>query len=112
MDIEVRQLPKKTVAYIGILIFLGFVWFFLVASGKSTKVAKILYTLGYKNISDVQVYGKQEFIRDDINLKGYKYTIRFKNLTTNEECNGFVLKDFKNNVEKDLNCKKIKLEYK
>ena len=108
MNNEVRQLPKKTIIYIGILIFLGFVWFSLVTSGKSTKVTKILYTLGYKNISNVKVYGKQEFIRDDVNIKGYKYTVRFKNLTTNEECNGFVLKDFKNNVEKDLTCKRYR----
>ena len=82
--------------------------YFLVANGQSTKVTEILNTLGYKNVTDVQVYANHQFIRDDINVKGYKYTISFTNLDTKEECKGFVLKDFKRNVDKDLLCTKIK----
>jgi len=54
------------------------------------------------------VYANHQFLREDINVKGYKYTISFKNLKTNEECKGFVLKDFKRNVDKDLICTKLK----
>jgi hypothetical protein len=83
------------------------VWFVAVAYGQSVKATKILYKLGYENVSDVKVYANHQFIRDDINVKGFKYTISFTNLDTNEECKGFVLKDFKQNVEKDLLCKEI-----
>ena len=108
MEHEVRRLPKKTVIYMVILGVLGFVWIFLVSSGQSSKVTKILYTLGYKNVSDVKVYAHHEFIREDLNIKGFKYTISFINKDKNEECKGFVLKDFKRNVTEDLICKSIK----
>ncbi len=107
MEPEIRRLPKKTVIYLTILGLLGVVWYFAVASGQSSKVTKILYKLNYQNVSDVKVYAKHEFIREDINIKGYKYTVSFINLDTNEACKGFVLKDFKRNVTKDLLCNKI-----
>jgi len=107
MENEVRKLPKKTIVIMVILGILGLVWFISVAYGQSVKVTKILNTLGYKNVSDVRVYANHQFLREDINVKGFKYTISFTNLDTNETCKGFVLKDFKRNVEKDLICKKI-----
>ncbi len=108
METEVRKMPKKTVFIMIILIGLGIVWYFLVANGQAGKVTKILHKLGYDNVRDVKVYANHQFIRDDINVKGFKYTISFKNLTTNQECKGFVLKDFKRNVDKDLICTKLK----
>jgi len=108
METEIRRLPKKTIFFMFTIIILGVLTYFLVANGQSTKVTEILNTLGYKNVTDVQVYANHQFIRDDINVKGYKYTISFINLDTNEECKGFVLKDFKRNVDKDLLCTKIK----
>ncbi len=107
METEVRKLPKKTKIYIYILIVLGIVSFFLVDSGKAVKATKILHQLGYEDVSGVQVYATQEFLREDINVKGYKYTVKFINNKSNEECKGYILKDFKGNVEKDLLCKKI-----
>ncbi len=108
MSTEVRKLPKKTVIYLIILGVLGVLWFFLVSFGQATKVTKILQTLGYENVSKVKVYANHEFLREDINVKGFKYTISFVNKDTNEECKGFVLKDFKRNVEKDIICTKVK----
>ena len=81
--------------------------FFLVDFGKASKASKILEQLGYKNITSVQVYGTQEFLREDINVKGLRYTVKFIDKNTNEECKGYILKDLKNNVEKDLLCEKI-----
>jgi hypothetical protein len=107
METEIRKLPKKTIIYIIILSLLGIAWFFLVAYGQETKVSKILETLGYKHISNVKVYAYHQFLREDINVKGYKYTISFTNLEKKENCKGFVLKDFKRNVTEDLICKKI-----
>ena len=107
METEVRKLPKKTVIYMMMIGLLGFIWLFLVSYGQESKVIKILKTLKYNNVSNVKVYANHQFLREDINVKGYKYTISFTDLDKNEECKGFVLKDFKRNVTKDLLCKKI-----
>ena len=108
METEIRRIPKKTIFLMIILALLGVIWYFLVAFGQTNKVTKILHKLGYDKVIDVKVYANHQFIRDDINVKGYKYTVSFINLKTNETCKGFVLKDFKKNVDKDLICTKIK----
>ena len=107
MENEVRKLPKKTIIIMIILGILGLVWFIAVAYGQSVKATKILNKLGYNNVSNVKVYANHQFVRDDINVNGFKYTISFVNLDTNEQCKGFILKDFKQNVDKDLICQKI-----
>lgn len=107
MENEVRKLPKKTIIIMIILGLLGLLWFIAVAYGQSVKATKILNTLGYKNVSNVKVYANHQFVREDINVNGFKYTVSFTNLDTNEECKGFILKDFKQNVDKDLICQKI-----
>lgn len=107
MENEVRRLPKKTIIIMIILGVLGVVWYVAVGYGQSVKATKILDQLGYKNVSDVKVYANHQFVREDINVNGYKYTVSFTNLDTNEICKGFILKDFKQNVEKDLICQKI-----
>jgi hypothetical protein len=108
METEVRKLPKKTIIYIVIMGILGIVWISLVSFGQTSKVTKILNNLGYKNISNVKVYANHQFLREDINVKGIKYSIGFVDLSKNELCKGFVLKDYKKNITKDLICKKIK----
>jgi len=107
MENEVRKLPKKTIVIMVILGLLGLALFFAVAYGQSVKATKILNQLGYKNVSDVKVYANHQFIREDINVKGFKYTVSFINKDTNEQCKGFILKDFKRNVDKDIICQKI-----
>jgi len=106
MEQEVRKLPKKTIFYIGLLCVLGVGFFYLISYGQANKVTKILHMLGYKNVANVKVYANHEFLREDINVKGYKYTVSFTNLDSNEDCKGFVLKDFKRNVTDELICKK------
>jgi hypothetical protein len=108
METEIRKMPKKTIFFMIILTLLGIIWYFLVNYGQSNKVTKILHKLGYAKVMDVKVYANHQFLREDINVKGYKYTISFTNIQTNETCKGFVLKDFKKNVDKDLICTKIK----
>jgi hypothetical protein len=51
------------------------------------------------------VFSRTEFLNEATNIKGYQYSLRFIDLTTNKECKGFVLKDFKGNIDKDLECK-------
>ena len=106
METEVRKLPRKTIVTIGILIALGIISFFLATAGKATKATKILAQLGFENVSKVTVYADQEILNEEINVKGMKYTVSFFNNATNEDCKGFIVKDYKNNVFKDLLCKK------
>ena len=108
MEVEVRKMPKKTIFITIILITLGIVWYLLVSNGQATKVTKILNKLGYDKVRNVKVYANHQFIREDINVKGYKYTVSFTNLKNSEQCKGFVLQDFKRNVDKDLVCTKLK----
>lgn len=106
METEIRKLPKKTIVIIVSLVVLGIISFFLASAGKATKAQKILTELGFEDVSHVRVYATQEFLREDINIKGMQYTVSFTNNKTKEECKGFILKDYKGNVEKDLLCKK------
>ena len=106
MEPEVRKLPKKTIIMIISIVILGIISFFIATAGKAVKAEKILAKLGYEDVSDITVYATQEFLREDINIKGLKYTVSFIDNNANKECKGFILQDYKGNVEKDLLCKK------
>lgn len=106
-EIEVRPIPKKTYFFIALIIILGIATFFITSAGKATKATKILHSLGLTQVSDVKVYATQEFLREDINVKGMRYTVSFTNNETKEHCKGFVLKDYKGNMDKDLLCNKF-----
>jgi hypothetical protein len=106
MEPEIRKLPKKTVIMIATVIIVGILIFIIASAGKAVKVEKILHKLGYTDVSGITVYATQEFLREDINVKGMKYTVSFTNNLKKEDCKGFVLKDYKGNVEEDLLCGK------
>lgn len=103
-EIEVRKISKKTWIWMGIIIVLGIVVFFLVESGKVSKAEKVLYELGYKQVSNVKVYSITQVENVDTNIQGYKYFVKFRDMEVNKDCKGFILKDFKQNVDKDLIC--------
>ena len=102
---EVRELPKKTNIYIAILVIAGILAVFLVKDGKSQKATKILYALGYTKVENVSVFSKTEFANEDSNVKGFQYALKFTDLTTNKECRGWIVKDFKGKMAQDLECK-------
>jgi hypothetical protein len=81
---------------------------FLVQNGHSSKATKILNKLGYLNIKNVKVFAKKQFLAQDTNIKGYQYSLKFVNIDTNKRCKGFIFRDFKGNINKDLQCEKIK----
>lgn len=107
-NIEVRKIGLKTYIYMGIIVVLGIVFFLLVENGKSVKATKILKELGYENVKDVSVYSIKDFENIDTKIQGKQYFVKFENLDTNEFCKGFIIKDFKHNVDKDLTCIKDK----
>jgi hypothetical protein len=102
--IEVRKINKNMSIVIGIIILLGIAVFFMVENGKSSKAKKILIELGYKNIGNVEVYSVTQVENVDTKIQGYKYFVKFKDLEQNKECKGFILKDFKHNIDKDVVC--------
>ncbi len=102
--IEVRKIGKKTWIWMGIIILLGIIVFFIVENGKSVKAEKVLHELGYQQVSDVKVYSITQVENIDTKVQGYKYFVKFKDVKENKECKGFILKDFKHNVDKDLIC--------
>jgi len=106
METEIRKIPKKTMIIIGSLIALGIISFILASAGKATKAKGILEQLGFKNVSKIRVYKTQEILNEEINIKGMRYNVSFFNNETNEKCKGYIVKDYKNNVFKDLLCKK------
>lgn len=106
MEKEIRKLPKKTMIIIGSLIALGVISFILASAGKASKAKAILEQLGYSNVSKIRVYKTQEVLNEEINIKGMRYNVSFFNNATQEECKGFIVKDYKSNVFKDLLCKK------
>ena len=105
MEPEVRKMPKKTVILLSGMVVLGILSFFGVVYGKTIKATKILNKLGYTNIVNVHIYATQEFLNETTNIKGMQYKVSFKDLDKQQECRGFIVRDFKNNVEKDLDCK-------
>ncbi len=104
-NVKVRQLPKKTFLYIAILVIAGILAVFIVKDGKARKATKILTQLGFTKVSDVSVFARTEFLNEGTNVKGYQYSLKFIDLTTQKECRGFILKDFKGKIAKDLECK-------
>jgi hypothetical protein len=106
-NIKVRELPTKTYIYLCILIVAGILAIFIVKDGKSKKATKVLTQLGYLKVADVSVFKKTEFVNEDTNIRGFQYSLQFKDLTANKICKGWIVRDFKGKVAKDLECKKI-----
>ncbi len=102
---ETRQIPKKTFVYIAIIIVVGILSMFIVKYGKAQKATKVLNKLGFTKVTDVTVFSKTEFLNESTNVKGYQYALKFIDLSKNKTCKGFILMDFKGNVDKDLECK-------
>lgn len=87
-----------------IIAVIGAIVFYISEQGKSSKAEKILTELGYKNTSDVKVFSVAQFENIDTKIQGYKYFVTFNDNATNQKCKGFVAKDFKRNVYKDIAC--------
>jgi hypothetical protein len=104
-NIETRKIPKQNLIIILIVIVLGIFSYFIAKNGKTSKVTKILYSLNYKNINNIKVYGVTKVEDENTRIQGYKYFVIFTDKTTKKECRGFVMKDFKQNVKKDISCK-------
>lgn len=102
---EVRKLPLKTKIIFVFISILALAFFLIQENTKKNKAHKILINLGYHNISNLKVFKKTE-VEDTISkIKGNKYFITFTNNQTKQECRGFILKDFKHNIDQDISCK-------
>lgn len=102
--IEVRKISTKTYIFMAVIAILGIIIFYMAEQGKSAKAEKILVELGYKNTNNVKVYSVTQFENIDTKIQGYKYFVSFTDASTNKHCKGFIAKDFKQNVNKDIVC--------
>jgi hypothetical protein len=104
-QIKVRKISPTTYMYMGIIVILGILGFLLAQGGKASKARAILDQLGYKNVANVKVFGVHKVEDMDTKIQGYKHFVTFTNQATNQECRGFIYKDFKRNVKQDITCK-------
>jgi hypothetical protein len=102
--IEVRKLPKNTKIIFAVLVVFSISIFYLVQNTLKQDTQKILYNLGYKNISNLKVYSKNKVEDKETRIQGFKYFVKFNNLQNNKKCVGFILKDFKRKLAKNINC--------
>ena len=105
METQTRPIPKKTYIIISILILLGIVFYFLTEYGKEQKAQRVLQETVHKNISNLSVATVHKYRNQDTNIEGFKYTVKFHDNDLDKDCRGFVWKDFKNNIMKDIECK-------
>ena len=45
-----------------------------------------------------------KFNNEETNIQGYRYTVKYHNIDTNENCRGFMWADFKKNIIHDIDC--------
>ena len=104
-DIKIRKLPRKTIIILITISILAAFVYYLTQEEKKSKVTAILSQVGYKNVSNVKVYGATKVEDKDTKIQGFRYFVIFNNVETNQECRGFVVKDFKRKYKKDITCK-------
>ena len=103
---EVRKLPKQTKIVFFVLSILALGFYLLAENSKSRDAQIILLNLGYHSISNCKVYRKTK-VEDKVSkIQGDKYFVTFTNDETKEDCRGFILKDYKRNLDQDISCKK------
>lgn len=102
--IQVRQLPKNTKIIFIALFVISIGIYFLVQNTLKQDTEAILYKLGYKNISNLEVFSKNKVEDKETRIQGFKYFVKFNDLQNNKKCTGFILKDFKRKLAKDIDC--------
>jgi len=107
-EIQVRQIPKKTIIWFAVMIVLAIAIYLITETTRVHKAQYILDDQGYKNISNLKVYSKQKFQDPATMIEGYQYFVKFRNNDTNQDCKGFVIRNFKNIMDKDIVCGKEK----
>ena len=105
-NVEIRKIPKNTFIWFGVMIVLAIVIYLLTENTRVNKANTILIQQGYTNISNLKVYSKQKFEDPKTMIQGYQYFVKFKNNKTNQDCKGFVLRNFKNIMDSDIACTK------
>ena len=102
--IQVRQLPKNTKIIFVVLLVFSIGIYFLIKNTLKQDTKVILYNLGYKNISNLEVFSKNKVEDKETRIQGFKYFVKFNDLQNNKKCSGFILKDFKRKLAQDISC--------
>jgi hypothetical protein len=101
---KTRKIPLISFVIMGIIAILGVATYYITENGKSAKLERILNETGYNNITSVKVYGITKVENKDTRVQGFRYFVIFKNHKA-QECRGFIMKDFKDHIIKDISCK-------
>lgn len=102
---EIRRLPKKTIIIIGILIVIAIIGFLFIKDLKEQKLKEILETIGYKNVTKLEVINKMEVEDNETRARSTVYKVIFFDQDSNQTCIGFVHKEKNQNYTKDFDCK-------
>jgi hypothetical protein len=103
--VEQRKLPLSSYILF-VLVIIGAISGFMVAQdGKNKKAQKILNRLGYQYVTNLKVYSKTNVEDIDTKMRGIKFFVSFE--YNHQKCKGFILKDYRGNIKKDIDCKTI-----
>ena len=105
-NVEVRKIPKKSIYIIIGIVLLGGLALLATSLSQQMKMEEILQTLGYDNVTSITIYNKTPVQDDATGQRSELTKLNFKDLNTNQECFGFVLKDKKTRkYTKNIDCK-------
>jgi hypothetical protein len=104
-EIEVRKLPKKSVAIIIVIALICLAGFVFIQQTKNMKMEEVLATLGHKNIENIKVINKMNVEDKKTKAKSTVYKVVFSDLEQQKECIGFIIRANRGGYSKDLDCK-------
>lgn len=102
---QVRKLPKRTVVIISILIVIAFIIFYILKDFKEQKLTEVLATIGYPNISQLQVINRLNVEDKETRYQSSVFKVIFYDNDSKQSCIGFIHQERDNKYTQDLNCK-------
>jgi hypothetical protein len=103
-NIQVRKIPKKHIVAIVMVIIVGFGFYYVNTQLREAKMVEVLGQLGHNDISNITVFKVHKVEDPEVRRKGTLYSLKFTN-AKQQECRGFVLRNYKKEYSQDLECK-------
>lgn len=105
-DVEVRKIPKKSIYIMIGIVVLGALALIATSLSQQLKMKEILVDLGHPNVTSITIFNKTPVQDEATGHRAELTKVSFKDLDTNKECFGLVLKDKKTRkYSKDIDCK-------
>lgn len=103
---EVRKLPKKTILFIVILVFLSVLVIYSQSLMTQNEVKEHLNKIGITNVKNITVYNKSKMNDEKTKGNGKLYKIKFYDIDKNKECIGLIFIDRFKKIKQDIDCEK------